>query len=80
MVFGRENYVVMIAGLALIVLGMILMSGGAMPSPDVWEPSRIYSPMRITIAPIVILTGLALNIYAIFRKTKPTTEVASEEQ
>ncbi|MEL6123892.1 MAG: DUF3098 domain-containing protein [Bacteroidota bacterium] len=38
-----------------------------MPSPDVWEDDRIYSFRRITLAPIVILTGLAIEVYAIFK-------------
>lgn len=80
MVFGRENYTLMIAGLALIVVGMILMSGGEMPSPDVWDESRIYSPVRITIAPMVILAGLGLNIYAIFKKAKPSAEVTASDE
>lgn len=80
MVFGRENYTYMIAGLALIVVGMILMSGGEMPSPDVWDESRIYSPVRITIAPMVILAGLGLNIYAIFKKAKPSVEATTTDE
>jgi hypothetical protein len=39
-----------------------------MPSPDEWEPERIYSFRRTVLAPIVILAGLAVEIYAIFKK------------
>ncbi|MEL6389120.1 MAG: DUF3098 domain-containing protein [Bacteroidota bacterium] len=67
MLFGRENFKWVFIGIALIVIGMFLMSGGAMPSPDVWEDDRIYSFRRITLAPIVILTGLAIEVYAIFK-------------
>lgn len=80
MVFGKDNYVVMLAGLALVVIGMVLMSGGAMTNPNEWDESRIYSPMRITVAPILILAGLGLNIYAIFKKSKPSTEPATTEE
>lgn len=66
--FGRKNFMIMLIGLALIGLGMLLMSGGAMPSPDVWDDSIIYSTRRTLIAPIVILIGLGLQIYAIFAK------------
>lgn len=68
LLFNKQNYYIMGAGLLLIALGMILMAGGDMPSPDVWEPERIYSFRRITLAPIVILAGLGLEIYAIFKK------------
>ena len=66
--FGKRNYYFMLGGLALIFLGLILMSGGHMPSPDVWDESLIYSTRRILIAPILILAGLALQIVAIFTK------------
>lgn len=66
--FGRKNYMIMIAGLLLIGLGMLLMSGGGMPSPEVWDESIIYSKRRTLLAPIVILSGLGLQIYAIFVK------------
>lgn len=66
--FGRKNFTIMLIGLALIGLGMLLMSGGSMPSPDVWDEDIIYSTRRTLIAPIVILIGLGLQIYAIFAK------------
>jgi len=44
------------------------MSGGHMPSPDVWDESLIYSPIRITVAPMLILAGLIVNVYAVFVK------------
>jgi hypothetical protein len=68
LIFGKTNYIWMGAGAALIGLGMILMAGGAMPSPDVWDESIIYSPMRITVAPICIIAGLIVEVFAIFKK------------
>jgi hypothetical protein len=66
--FGRKNFTIMLIGLALIGLGMLLMSGGSMPSSDVWDENIIYSTRRTLIAPLVILIGLGLQIYAIFAK------------
>lgn len=66
--FGRKNFTIMLIGLALIGLGMLLMTGGSMPSPDVWDEDIIYSTRRTLIAPIVILIGLGLQVYAIFAK------------
>lgn len=68
LVLGRQNYMLMGAGAVLILIGLLLMSGGQMPSPDVWDDNIIYSFRRITLAPIVILAGLALEIVAIFKK------------
>lgn len=67
LLFGRENFKWMFIGLGVIILGMILMAGGSMPSPDVWDESLIYSFRRITLAPIVILIGLGIEVYAIFK-------------
>jgi hypothetical protein len=68
LIFKKENYVLMGAGAGLIFLGMLLMLGGKMPSPDVWDDSIIYSFRRTVLAPIVILAGLAVEIYAIFKR------------
>lgn len=68
LLFGKKNYMLILGGLGLIFLGFGLMSGGHMPSPDVWDESLIYSPRRITLAPMVIIAGLVVNIYAIFAK------------
>ena len=61
-VFGKENYILMLIGLGLIVLGFVLMSG----SPD----SDIFSFRKITLAPLLVLGGFVVEIFAIFRKTK----------
>ena len=66
--FGRDTYVWMGIGLVFITIGLALMSGGKMPNADTWDPSLIYSFRRITLAPIFILLGLGIEIYAIFRK------------
>ncbi len=68
LLFGKKNYMIIGLGLILMVIGYFLMSGGSMPSRDVWDESLIYSPVRLTIAPIFILVGLGLQVYAIFAK------------
>jgi hypothetical protein len=68
--FGKENYVWIIAGLAVIALGLILMAGGKSDDPNVFNPKEVYSFTRITIAPILILLGLAMEVFAIFRKPR----------
>ena len=68
--FGRENYIWILAGIAIIALGLILMAGGGSSDPNVFDPKEVYSTTRITIAPILILIGLGLGVFAIFRKPK----------
>ncbi len=68
--FTKDNYIWMgIAG-GIIALGMIIMAGGKTPDPNQFDTSLVYSPMRITVAPILIVGGLILEIFAIFKKPK----------
>jgi len=79
MLFGRENYTYMIAGVVLMIIGFILMRGGAMPDDNTWDPNLIYSFRRITLAPILILAGLGVEIYAIFKSNSNDDDVNIEE-
>lgn len=67
--FERGNYVLMLAGLALIVLGFLLMSGGGSEDPNVYNP-ELFSARRIVVAPLFIVIGFALEVWAIMRKPK----------
>jgi predicted cobalt transporter CbtA len=71
LIYGRKNFVLMGAGLALILAGLAAMSGGAMPDPNVWEPERIYSFTRITLAPILMVAGFVVVVFGIFKKNTP---------
>ena len=68
--FGKRNYVRIVAGLAIIALGLLLMAGGKSDDPNVFNADEVYSFRRITLAPILILIGLAFQIVAIFKKPK----------
>jgi len=66
--FGKSNYTWMLVGAALIMLGMFLMSGGKSTDPNVFNANEVYSFRRITLAPIVIVAGFIVEIFAIFKK------------
>jgi hypothetical protein len=68
--FDRTNLLWMLGGIAIMILGYILMAGGKSDDPNVFNPDEVYSPMRITVAPILILAGLVVLIYSIFRHPK----------
>ncbi len=70
--FGKENYKWMLIGLVIIALGFILMAGGKSSDPKVFDTKEVYSTTRITIAPLLIIIGFAMEIYAIMRKPKQT--------
>lgn len=68
--FDKGNFRWMLIGVVVMALGFILMAGGKSPDPNVFDKTKVYSTTRITIAPIVILIGLAIEVYAIFFQPK----------
>jgi hypothetical protein len=68
--FGKENYLWILAGLVVMLLGLLLMAGGNSKDPNVFSNNEVYSTRRITVAPILILLGLGIEVFAIFRKPK----------
>lgn len=71
--FDKQNYYLMFIGLIIIVIGFMLMSGGRSSDPNVYS-QEIFSFRRITLAPIVVLLGFALEVYAIMKKPKAKAE------
>ena len=69
-IFDRTNYMIMIAGVVVILVGFLLMSGGATTDPKVFAREELYSFRRITLAPIVIMIGFAIEIVAILKRPK----------
>lgn len=68
--FDKQNLWLMLLGVGIIALGMLLMVGGRSPDPNTFNYDEVYSTRRITIAPILIIIGLGIEIYAIFKKPK----------
>lgn len=68
--FEKDNLTWMLIGLGVMILGFVLMSGGRSNDPNVFNKNEVYGTVRITIAPIVILAGLVIEIVAIFRQPK----------
>lgn len=73
--FGKENYKWMLIGLALIVVGFLLMMGadantvGGKYDPNSWNED-IFSIRRIRIAPLLVIAGFAVEVYAILKRNK----------
>jgi hypothetical protein len=68
--FEKTNLQWMLIGVVVMALGFILMAGGKSPDPNFFDKAKVYSTTRITIAPIIILAGLVIEIVAIFRQPK----------
>lgn len=68
-VFEKKNYIIFFVGIALMALGYLLMSGGGSDDPNVFN-EEMFNFRRITLAPIIITIGIALEFVAIFYKSK----------
>ncbi len=66
--FDRSNYQWMLIGVALIFIGIALTAGGKSPDPSQFNYNEVFSFRRITLAPILIMIGFGIEIYAIMKK------------
>lgn len=69
MPLSKKNYVLILIGLGIVILGFLLMSGGGSDDPSVFN-YEMFSFRRITLAPIVVIGGFAFVIYAIMKRFK----------
>jgi Protein of unknown function (DUF3098) len=68
--FGKQNFIWMAVGGIIAIIGFLLMIGGKSSDPNVFSDSEVYSTRRISIAPILIILGLVIEVYAIMKKSK----------
>lgn len=74
LVFDKSNYMMLIIAIGFIALGFILMTGGGSDDPNVFDRA-MFSFRRITLAPILVLLGYIIGIYAIMKKPEPAKKV-----
>jgi len=67
--FGKENYKLLLIGLVLIIAGFLLMIGGGSDDPNVFSED-IFNFRRLTLAPILVVAGYVVEIFAIMKKPK----------
>jgi len=70
---GKENYILLAIGFAIIIFGFLLMIGGKAENPNEFNKD-VFSFRRITLAPIIVLLGFVFEIYAIMKKPKDSKE------
>lgn len=71
--FAKKNYVLLLIGLAFITLGFILMIGGGSDDPSEFSDG-IFNFQRLTLAPILVLIGFVIAVFAIMIKPKEKEE------
>lgn len=65
----KKNILLVLVGLAIMVLGYILLSGGGSDDPNVFN-YEMFNFRRLVVAPIVIVSGFVFEIYAIMKRPK----------
>ena len=68
--FDKQNMWLMLLGVGVIAIGMLLMVGGRSKDPNTFNYDEVYSTLRVSVAPVLIIIGLGIEIYAIFKKPK----------
>ena len=66
--FGKMNFILLAAGMLIVIIGFILMSGSG-STADAYNPD-IFSARRIKVAPLVCLVGFVSMVYAVVHKNK----------
>lgn len=72
--FRKENYIILLVGIGVIILGFLLMTGGGTEDPNKFDHDSLFSFRRITLAPITVVAGYAVVIYAIMKRPRDQTE------
>jgi len=81
MAFTKDNYRWMLIGLGVILLGFILMAGR---TDDLFNNAEVFrggevsfsTTVKVTIAPIVVLIGFIIEVFAILKKPATANEPA----
>ena len=71
--FGKQNYRLLLIGLGFLALGYILMIGGGSDDPKVYSPA-LFNFQRLTLAPLLLLAGFTIEVFAIMKKPKEKAE------
>ena len=70
--FDKVNYILLAVGMAVVVIGFLLMSGSG-STETAYDPD-IFSVRRIKVAPVVCLIGFVSMIYAVVRRPTDSEE------
>lgn len=68
MVLNKKNYLFIILGCVVVIIGFVLMSGGGSENPDVFNEEELFSFRRITLAPFLVILGYGLVLFGIMKK------------
>ena len=76
--FDKTNFILLAIGMAVVVIGFLLMVGPA-STDTVYEPD-IFSARRVKVAPVICLLGFVSMIYAVVRRPKDDGQLPGTEE
>lgn len=68
--FGKQNYILLISGVVLVVIGFLMMMGGGSDDPNQFNEKELFSFRRITLAPAFVILGYVVVLFSILYKPK----------
>ena len=68
--FTKNNYILLGVGVLFIIIGVFLMQGGGSEDPTIHNEEEMFGFRRITLAPICIIGGFIINVFAILYSPK----------
>lgn len=74
--FDRVNFILLAVGMAVVVVGMMLMAGPG--SDETHFNPEIFSARRVKVAPLVSLAGYVFMVYAVIRRPRTKRETPAE--
>jgi len=77
--FGRQNYMFLLIGVALLVIGYITLSGGGSTDPNVFS-EELFSTRRMVVAPIILIIGYGIVAYGIMIRPKKEDEEGTPQE
>jgi hypothetical protein len=69
MVLKKKNYIFIIVGCLVVILGFVLMAGGGSDDPNVFNKEELFSFRRITLAPFLVMFGYGVVLFGIMKKS-----------
>ena len=66
--FGKKNILFVLIGVALMLVGYLTMIGGGSDDPNIYPVEEMYGFRRTVLAPILIIAGLVMQIFAILMR------------
>lgn len=70
----KDNLRFILVGLAINIVGYLLMIGGGSDNPNEFNEAELFSSLRITVSPILIVLGIVIIAYGIMKKSKTSNK------